>query len=129
MLQFIKHIPYLDLRPTISPGSSGYFYPEVILLDYNLSSRGSLLTGLTLPRCAQWIDPGFFFKRKHIMYSLKINMHFHSSVSLNQTQRILSNLYYLISIFPFPRWLRNVVVKVVCNNRNYGIYLLICFVL
>ena len=77
MLQYIKHIPYLDLRPPIFPGSSGYFYPEVILLDYNLSSRGSLLPGLILPRCVS----GFFFKTKYIMYSLKINMHIHSSVS------------------------------------------------
>ena len=83
MLKHIKHIPYLDLRPTISLGSSSYFYLEVILSDYNLSSRCSLLPGLMLPRCVQWTDSGFFFFffRKQIMYSLKINMHIHFSVS------------------------------------------------
>lgn len=73
VLVYQNTFPDLDMESAISPRRSGYFYPEIVSLDYNLNTRYSLLLGWTLfLGFFQQTNSGFFKKIKCIMYSLKI---------------------------------------------------------
>lgn len=101
-------------------GISGYFYPEIVFLDHNLTIRCSLLgTTLFLGLFSGQTQDYFFFNKVcHVLFKDKIPKPILPFPVWFRSTRLVSDF---ISAFPFFQ------AKVVNSNRNDGVYSSVLF--